>query len=275
MPGSRASYVARTVGPRLRGTSLRPIGHLVRADSADRLPRLGRAPAGQLGVAVIEFAGALHARVGDPNLSVVLRGSLARGGRSPADIDLMLISPRPPTLPPLETLPPLPLPVEAGLVPLQRLRDPARGAWPRFSLAHAGWTLAGPDRLADLPAPRMGPVVIAHLRSVHRWWPCHPVDWASSLSERRLINSWLAKRILRSLAGGEMARRSVYSRDVWPCLHVACLAFPAQAALLTDIAEQVVHPSGRHTDRARLLAARPLLERAYARHLRRPLRLPC
>lgn len=258
----------------LRGTRLRPLGHLARADSSGRLPRLGYAPSGKLGDAVTDFARVLHAQIGDPELSVVLRGSLARGGRSPADIDLMLISPQPLDLPPLDTLPALPLPVEAGPVPLDRFKDPVRGAWPRFALAHSGWTLAGPDRLADLPPPRMGPVVIAHLRGVRRWWPRHPEDWASSLAERRLINGWLAKRIIRSLAEGEMARRGVYSRDVWPCLQVASLAFPTQSALLTDIAEQAVHASGQPAKRARLLAARSLLEQAYARHLHHPLRLP-
>ena len=264
----------RTAEPRLRGTRLRRIGHLARADSAGRLPRLGRAPEGPMGASVHRFAEALHARIGDPDLSVVLRGSLARGSSSAADVDLMLITPDPPELPPLDMLPPLPLPVEASLVPLDRFDNPDRGAWPRFSLAHAGWTLAGPDRLTELPAPCMGPVVIAHLRGVRRWWPCHPEDWASSLGERRLINGWLAKRILRSLAEGEMLRRGVYSRDVWPCLQLACLAFPASVDLLTQVAEEIVRPTGTPAARARLLAARPLLEWAHARHLRRRIALP-
>ena len=94
------------------------------------------------------------------------------------------------------------------------------------------------------------------------------------MAERRLIDGWLAKRILRSLAEGEMMRRGVYSRDVWPCLRIASLAYPTHVALLTDIAGQIVHPSGRPGDHARLLAARPLLEQAYARHFHRPLTLP-
>jgi len=258
----------------LRGSRLRPIGHLARANSAGQLPRLGCAPVGRLGNLVINFAEALHAQIGDPELSVVLRGSLARGGKSPADIDLMLISPEPPTLPSLDTLPPLPLPVEAGIVPLMRFQDTVLGSWPRFALAHSGWTITGPDVLRDLPSPRVGSVIIAHLRGVKRWWPRHPEDWASNMSTRRLINGWLAKRIIRSLAEGEMARRGVYSRDIWPCLQIANRAFPAHAALLTDIAEQAVFPSGKFMCRARLLTARPLLERAYARHLHKPLKLP-
>lgn len=259
---------------RLRGTRLRPLGRLARADGSGRPARLGQAPTGPLGDAVTEFAQTLHARIGDPELSIVLRGPLARGGRSPADIDLMPMSPQPPELPPLDSLPTLPLPVEAGLVPLGRFSDPVRGAWPRFTLAHTGWTLAGPDRLTDLRPPRMGLVVIAHLRGVRRWWPRHPEDWASSVAERRLIGGWLAKPIIRALAEGEMAHRGVYSRDVWPCLQVASLALPVRSALLTDIAEQAVHPSGQPVSRARMLAARPLLEQAYARHLHRPLNLP-
>ena len=260
--------------PSLRGTRLRPVGHLAVADSFGRLPRLGRAPTGKLGGAVVEFARTLHAQIGDPELSVTLRGSLARGGLSPADVDLMLISPEPRELPPMDLLPALPLPVEAGFVPLSLFNDPVRGAWPRFALAHSSWTLAGPDRLADLPPPRMGSVVIAHLRGVRRWWPRHPEDWASSLADRRLINGWLAKRIIRSLAEGEMATCGVYSRDVWPCLQMATLAFPTHSTLLTTIAEQAVYPSGQPNARARLLTARTLLERAYAKHLHRPLRLP-
>ena len=116
------------MAPSLRGTRLRPIGRLARADASGRLSRLGRAPAGKLGAAVIIFTRVLHDRVGDPDLSIILRGSLARGSRSSADIDLTLISTQLPTLPPMNTLPPLPLPVEAGLVPLRRFRDPARGA---------------------------------------------------------------------------------------------------------------------------------------------------
>ncbi|MEM7731092.1 MAG: hypothetical protein AAF311_17865 [Pseudomonadota bacterium] len=112
----------------LRGNRLRPFGRLARADGSGRLARRGQAPTGPLGDAVTEFAHALHARIGDPELSIVLRGSLARGGRSPADIDLMLIWPQPPELPRLDTPPALPLPVEAGLVPLGRFSDPMRGA---------------------------------------------------------------------------------------------------------------------------------------------------
>lgn len=141
-------------------------------------------------------------------------------------------------------------------------------------LAHCGWTLAGPDRLRVLPQPRIGPVVIAHLRGVRRWWPRHPEDWACARAERRLINGWLAKRLLRSLAEGEMLRRGLYSRDIWPCLQIACRAFPNQGALSTDIAETAVAPGGDFSARARLLEARPLLERAHAIHLRQCLRLP-
>ena len=259
----------------LRGRILRPIGHLARANAAGALPRLGCAPVGRLGGIVTDFAKALHARLGDPGLSVVLRGSLARGGRSPADIDLMLISAEPPTLPAIDTLPSLPLPVELVTVPLDRFRDPVIGAWPRFALAHSGWTIAGPDMLSELPEPTVGPVVIAHLRGVRNWWPRHPEDWACNEAERRLINGWLAKRIIRSLAEGEMARRAVYSRDIWPCVQLANSAFPEHSALLIDIAEQAIRPSGKFVDRTRLLSAGPLLERAYAMHLRQPLKLPC
>jgi hypothetical protein len=258
----------------LRGSRLRPIGHLSRADSAGQLPRLGRAPVGRLGNLVTNFAEALHAQIGDPELSVVLRGSLARGGQSPADIDLILISSKTPTLPALETLPPLPLPVEADLVTLESFQDPLCQTWTRFALAHSGWTIVGPDLLRNLSSPCIGPVVIGHLRGVREWWPCRPEDWASSMSERRLINGWLAKRIIRSLAEGEMVRRNVYSRNIWPCLQLASIAFPAHAALLTYIAEQAIFPSGKFTCRAHLLTARSLLEKAYTRHLHRPLKLP-
>lgn len=253
---------------------MRPLGHLVRANAKDKLPRLGRPPVGRMGRIVTDLAKALHSEIEDTELSVVLRGSLARGGLSPADIDLMLISQKRPSLPCLKTLPKLPLEVELGVVPLERFDDPERGAWPRFALGHSGWTLAGPDYLRDLPEPKMGPVVIAHLRGLRRWWPLHPLDWGSSEAERRQINGWLAKRIIRSLAEGEMLRRGVYSRDIWPCLQLASLAFRKHTALLTDIAEQAVFPSGRFMNRSRMLEARPLLERAYALHLRQPIQLP-
>lgn len=258
----------------LRGTRLRPIGHLARANAKGELPRVGCSPVGRLGELVTAFAKTLHSEIGDPALSIVLRGSLARRSRSPADIDLVLISHRPPSLPPLKALPQVPLDVELGRVPLSRFIDPVRGAWPRFALAHSGWTLVGPDYLSGLPEPKIGPVVIAHLRRVRRWWPLSPLDWASSEARRRLINAWLAKRIIRSLAEGEMAQRGVYSRDIWPCLRVASLAFPRHAMLLTDIAEQAVVPSGKLRARRRLLEARPLLERAYALHLGRSIKLP-
>ena len=258
----------------LRNTKLRPIGRLVFANAEGELPRLGCAPLGHLGGLVTDFATALYSQIDDPTLSIVLRGSLARGGRSPADIDLMLISQKRPVLPPLKTLPQLPLDVELGLVPLERFRDSARGAWPRFALAYSGWTIAGPDKLRELPEPRMGPAVIAHLRGVKRWWPLYPLDWAVGEAERRQINGWLAKRIIRALAEGEMVRRGVYSRDIWPCLQLAVLAFPKHANLLVQIAEQAIFPSGKFVNRANLLAARPLLERAHAIHLNRQIKLP-
>lgn len=259
----------------LRDSRLRPLGKLVRANPKGELPRLGSPPVGCMGSIVTEFAKALHSQIGDTELSIVLRGSLARGGRSPADIDLMLISNKRPDLPPLKALPRLPLEVELGLVPAERFNDPKRGAWPRFALAHSGCTIVGPDYLSGLPEPKMGPVVIAHLRGLRRWWPLHPLDWSSFEREKRQINGWLAKRIIRSLAEGEMLRRGVYSRDIWPCLQIASLAFPKDTILLTDIAELAVFPSGKFSSRARLLEARPLLERAQALHLRQPIRLPC
>lgn len=258
----------------LRDSKLRPLGTLARANQIGELPRLGSPPAGRMGHLVTEFAKALYSQVGDTELSIVLRGSLARGGQSPADIDLMLISHKRPDLPPLRTLPELPLEAELGLVPLESFNDPKHGAWPRFALAHSGCTIMGPDYISDLPEPKMGSVVIAHLRGLRRWWPLYPLDWASSEAERRQINGWLAKRIIRSLAEGEMLRRGVYSRDVWPCLQIACLAFPQHTSLLTDIAEQAVFPSGSIGKRSRLLEARSLLEHAYVQHLRRPIRLP-
>lgn len=254
---------------------MRPLGKLVRANQKGELPRLGSSPVGRMGCIVTEFARALHSQIGDTELSIVLRGSLARGSKSPADIDLMLISHNRPDLPSLKNLPELPLDVELGLVPFSRFNDPKHGAWPRFALAHGGFTIMGPDYISDLPKPKMGPVVIAHLRGLRRWWPLHPLDWTSSERERRQINGWLAKRIIRSLAEGEMVRRSAYSRDIWPCLQIASLAFPKDTALLTEIAEQAVFPSGRISSRSRLLQARPLLERAHALHLRRSIRLPC
>lgn len=258
----------------LRDSRLRPLGKLVRANQKGELPRLGCRPGGSMGSIVTEFAKALYSQIGDTELSIVLRGSLARGGKSPADIDLMLISHKRPDLPSLRVLPKLPLEVELGLVPSERFNDPKRGAWPRFALAHSGCTIVGPDYLSDLPEPKMGPVVIAHLRGLRRWWPLHPLDWAASEGERRQINGWLAKRIIRSLAEGEMLRRAVYSRDIWPCLQVASLAFPEHSALLTDIAEQAVFPSGKFVNRSRILEARPLLEQAYALHLHQPIQLP-
>lgn len=259
----------------LRDSRLRPLGKLVRANQKGELPRLGAPPVGRMGRVVTEFAKALHSQVGDTELSIVLRGSLARGGKSPADIDLMLISHKWPNLPSLKALPELPLEVEVGLVPLERFNDPKRGAWPRFALAHNGCTIAGPDYISALPEPKMGPVVIAHLRGLRRWWPLHPLDWTSSERERRQINGWFAKRIIRSLAEGEMLRRGVYSRDIWPCLQIASVAFPKNTRLLTDIAEQAVFPSGKFSSRSLLLEARPLLERAHTRHIRRSIRLPC
>lgn len=258
----------------LRDSRLRPLGSLIRANQNGELPRLGRPPVGRMGSLVTDFAKALYYQIGDTELSVVLRGSLARNGRSPADIDLMLISHKKPSLPSLKTLPKLSLEVELGLVPIEIFDDSERGAWPRFALGHSGWTLVGPDYLHDLPEPKMGPVVIAHLRGLRRWWPLHPLDWASSEVERRQINGWLAKRIIRSLAEGEMLRRGVYSRDIWSCLQLASLAFPKHSALLIDIAEQAVFPSGSFVNRSRILKARPLLERAYSLHLRRPIQLP-
>ncbi len=258
----------------IRDSRLRPLGKLVRANQKGELPRLGSRPVGRMGRIVTEFAKALHSRIGDTELSIVLRGSLARGGKSPADIDLMLISHKRPELPPLKTLPELPLEVELGLVSFNRFNDPKHGAWPRFALAHGGCTIIGPDYISDLPEPKMGPVVIAHLRGVRRWWPQGPLDWASSEGKRRQINAWLAKRIIRSLAESEMLRRGVYSRDIWPCLQIASLAFPKDTALLTDTAERAVFPSGSFSSRARLLQARPLLERAHALHLGRSIRLP-
>lgn len=258
----------------LRDSRLRQLGSLIRANQNGELPRLGRPPVGRMGSLVTNFAKALYSQIGDKELSVVLRGSLARGSRSPADIDLMLISYKRPSLPSLKTLPNLPLEVELGLVPLERFDDPERGAWPRFALGHSGWTLVGPDYLHDLPEPKMGPVVIAHLQGLRRWWPLHPLDWASSEAERRQINGWLAKRIIRSLAEGEMLRRGVYSRDIWPCLQIANLAFPKHSVLLTEIAEQAVFPTGKFANRSRMLEARPLLERAYSLHLSRPIQLP-
>lgn len=263
------------MGPSLRDSRLRPLGKLVRPNHSGALPRLGFSPVGRMGRLVIEFAKALHSQIGDAELSIVLRGSLARGGMSPADIDLMLISHKRPDLPSLKALPKLPLEVELGLVPLKRFNDPKRGAWPRFALAHSGCTIVGPDYLSGLPEPKMGPVVIAHLRGLRWWWPLHPLDWASSEGERQQINGWLAKRIIRSLAEGEMLRRGVYSRDIWPCLQIASLAFPKDTILLTHIAELAVFPSGKFSSRSRLLEAKPLLERAHALHLRQSIKLPC
>ncbi len=255
---------------------LRPIGTLSRADAAGHLPRLGRAPSGPIGRSVDDFAKALHSAMGDAGASIVLRGSLARGASAPADIDLMIITGAEITLPPLESLPPLPLPVEANIVPRATFDGPGgRGAWVRFALAHCGWTLAGPDLLTALPPPRLDRTAIAHLRNVARWWPHQPLDWAVSMAERRLIQQWLAKRVLRALAEGEMVRRGLYSRDIWPCLTLAAQAYPTRRAALADIAEQAIAPSGHWRDMARMVdAARRPLELAFLRHLHRTLRLP-
>lgn len=255
---------------------LRPIGTLSRADSSGHLPRLGRPPSGPIGRVAQDFALALHSAMGDAKASVVLRGSLARGASAPADIDLMVITGTDIALPPLESLPPLPLPVEASIVPRATFDGPGgRGAWVRFALAHCGWTLAGPDLLTALPPPRLDRRAIAHLRNVARWWPRQPLDWAVSMAERRLIQQWLAKRILRALAEGEMVRRGLYSRDIWPCLTVAAQSYPTRHAALTDMAEQAIGPSGHWRDVNRMVdAARWPLERAFRRHLRRTLRLP-
>ena len=201
---------------------MRPIGHLARANAKGEVGTPWPCPpVGRMGRIVTDFAKALHAQIGDAELSIVLRGSLARGGQSPADIDLMLVSHKRPILPSLRVLPRLPLEAELDFIPFERFKHSKHGAWPRFALAHSGWTLVGPDYLCDLPEPKMGPVVIAHLKGLRRWWPFHPLDWASSEAERREINGWLAKRIIRSLAEGEMLRRGVYSRDIWPCLQIA------------------------------------------------------
>ena len=72
-----------------------------------------------------------------------------------------------------------------------------------------------------------------------------------------------------------MLKQSAYSRDIWPCLQIASLAFPKHSLLLTDIAEEAVSLSGSFVNRCRLLEARSLLEQAYALHLCRRIRLPC
>lgn len=253
---------------------LRPMGRLSRTDASGHLPRLGRAPMGPLGGQLGAFARALadHLPAG---VSVVLRGSLARGASTAADVDLMLIAPETVAPPPLHRLPPLPLPVEMSVVPTEILLHDCAGAWPRFALAHCGWTLAGPDHLPDLPEPKLDRTAIAHLKGVRRWWPRRPLDWGASMALRRLILQWLAKRILRSLAEGEMVRRGLYSRDIWPCLQVAAHAHPAASTALTRVAEQAVSPNGHPATFARLTrTTRPLLERAYLRHMGRPLQLP-
>ncbi|MEM9797946.1 MAG: hypothetical protein AAF919_15750 [Pseudomonadota bacterium] len=256
------------------GDRLRPLGRLSRADDSGVLPRLGRAPSGPLASAINVFAKDLLARTGTEGVSVILRGSLARGARTAADVDLALVTDGAATRPPFDP-PDLPLPVEISVVTRETLLARPDGAWPRFALAHCGWTLAGPDLLTDLPPPRLGPVAIAHLRNVRRWWPVAPLDWTAALAERRQICEWLGKRMIRALAEGEMVRRNVYSRDIWPCFRIATLAHPRGRAVLRHIALQAVAPDGRPETLSRMtVAARPLLERAYRVHLGRPLRLP-
>ncbi|MEM7766329.1 MAG: hypothetical protein AAF253_02450 [Pseudomonadota bacterium] len=187
----------------------------------------------------------------------------------------MVITPTATELPDRSDLPPLPLPVEISIVLKDDFLDHPRGGWPRFALAHCGWTLTGSDLLTNLPPPRLGDVAIAHLRNVRRWWPCRPLDWSPSLAMRRLTLQWLAKRIVRALAEGPMVRQGVYSRDIWPCLQIASATYPHAAADLRLVASQAVWPDGAiGTFGEMVRRTRPLLIEAHRRHLHRRLDLP-
>lgn len=223
---------------------LRPIGRLFEADALGRLPRLGRAPKGPHGALAHRIAAQVAEGVGDDFVSVVLRGSVARGTEVPeaSDLDLVVVTwsgeagPRPPEGE---------FEVEVATIALDALRSDRNAAWMRFALAHSGWTLRGRDVVTDLPEPVLGPHCVAHLWSVERWgrdWPVM-LDADPSSAERRLTCRWLMKRIVRSAFEGVMLDLRAYSRDIHPCAVAAARAHPEHAERIWRAAELAVSPT--------------------------------
>ncbi|MBT8152970.1 hypothetical protein KMP13_03515 [Epibacterium ulvae] len=233
--------------------SLQPVGRLVKADKKGILPRIGRPPHLDWSSVLQEVTSKLQQEFANGAFSVVVRGSVARGASADeaADLDLVILTDgrpsggkaHPANLLRSQTMPTLS--IEVSCVDYKALQTESRWAWMQFMLAHNGHTFFGPDRLARLPEPRLGPHCYAHLAHADRWLNDWPIYWEED-KDYTAICQWLMKRIVRSLFESQIMRINAFSRDIYPCTLVAMEAFPGLRSTIYHAAELAINPT---TDR--------------------------
>jgi hypothetical protein len=254
-----------------RVTALRPIGTFYAADPTGRLPRAGQPPQPPWSEHAAAASRWLARELGADLVSVALRGSAARATavEGSSDLDLVVVTRQPgPTAWP-DYVPTMPgLKVELHATTEAELRDGPCEAWLRFSLAFSGCTVRGRDVVSELPDPVLGPHAIAHLKAIGRWLPRWRAMLTSSADaeERRAVCTWLMKRCVRSAFESVMLADGVYTRDIFPCAHVAAHHYPGSRSLIFDAAELAMAPVPDEEAIARV--AEPmteLLAQAYQR----------
>ncbi len=224
--------------------TLRPMGQLFEADENGQLPRIGRPPHSSWQPILGDLKKQIQGSFLDRECAITIRGSVARGAsvNEAADLDLVVLHDGQSTLPSqYQSLLMPDLKIETSFIPLTGFRTDRRWVWMRFMLAHNGYMIFGPDVLADLPDPVLGPHCFAHLRNADKWLVAWKTYWDQD-KDYLAICEWLMKRIVRSLFESQMMRINAFSRDIYPCAKIAMEAFPDQRDLILKAAELAVEP---------------------------------
>ena len=224
--------------------ALRAIGHLIQADENGILPRIGRRPDPSW-TAILEDV--IEQRQ-NRDCAIILRGSVARGAsvKDAADLDLVILH-GDQILPtqPLQSRTMPDLSIETTYIHHQAFEHHKRWAWMRFMLAHNGYTIFGPDKLSNLPAPQLGRHSYAHLPNADKWLKQWQVYWAEDAAHKDICQ-WTMKRIIRALFESQMMALNAYSRDIYPCAMAAIDAFPHMEAAIMQAAELAIAPTTDH-----------------------------
>lgn len=230
---------------------LKPIGRAYSAGDDYSLPRIGAPPDVIWSTRLAPLLSQIQQRFKADLVSVLLRGSVARGTAvdGVSDLDLVVVVCNPNQRDLKLALPGSPkLKIEAPQVNPDGLLGPdAHKRWLPFNLSFSGWTLYGRDIIAELPPPSLGRHAIAHLPRADRWLSSWEKEFLECSNEARqkMICAWLMKRIVRSLFEAVMIKRRVYTRDIYPCAEIACSDYQEYAEHIWRAAELAVFPTAQ------------------------------
>lgn len=215
------------------------LGVLSRASTDGVLPRVGRAPEGVWRELVQQVAGSVAESHPENLVTILLRGSAARGTAmlGVSDLDFVIV-----TAHEIERKRPLievnhDVKVELGYVTHTDLMASPKYDWLRFSLAYCAWDVCEGDYLSKLDEPVLSPIAAGTLLSSKKWLA--QFFELSSHETTRLqqieIRNWIIKRTIRSLAEPIFLQNNLYSRDLAPCINIVEASDPNMTSLLETL----------------------------------------